>query len=135
VPGPWIAEWQGLLGPRYRREVLSQDEARALFEEVENSDCGPVLIDFYREDAEGRSLTVAAGGRQSVLNSQQSLDPPYFSSRGEVDAEEPTECFSYGGHETEMLARNHIPKSVAMAALAEFLRTGERPTVAAWEEV
>lgn len=122
-------------GPRCTRLVLTPDTARALCEEVEASGCGPVLIDFYREGEEGHVLTVGIGGRQSVLNYQESLDPPYFSSRGQIDEDEPTECFSYGGHESEIRARNLISKSAALAALVEFLRTAQRPIGVHWDEV
>ena len=135
VSEPWIAEWQGYTSPRVKRAIRTDEDAERLFEEVDVSGDGPVLIDFYRVSEGGRSLTIAAGGKRSVLNYQESLDPPYYSSRGDTDGEQPTEVFSYGGHESEFRARNLVDKGLAVRALREYVRTGHRPGLVTWEEV
>lgn len=70
-----------------------------------------------------------------MLSYQESLDPPYYSSRGDSDADEPSEAFAYGGHESEFRTRNLIDKTAAVLALQEYLQTGRRPELVPWEEV
>jgi Immunity protein Imm1 len=131
----WVVEWQGYEGPRERRLVTDADQAEATFDEVDRGTYGRVLVDFYRDgDVSGRSLTVAAGGDQSVANYQDSLDPPYFTTLGSNDTVG-TADFSYSGSLSEVLGRNLIDKDSAKRALREFVTTGERSSVLTWEEV
>ena len=53
-------------------------------------------------------------------------------SRGTVEAP-PDWAYDYGGHRTTPYPDAAIPPEVAASAVAEFLATGIRPTVIAWQ--
>jgi hypothetical protein len=61
-------------------------------------------------------------------------DPPYFISEGTGDPEEWV-VFFREGHRTEFSGDETIATCDALAALAEFVETGRRPTRIMWRGV
>jgi hypothetical protein len=88
--------------------------------------------------AENRnSITMVVGGSETVLGFDYGhRDPPYYSSKGESDDDEPIlTCFLTFQHHTEFPRRSVIPYTNGMNAVTDFLDSGNLPTCISWEEV
>jgi Immunity protein Imm1 len=84
---------------------------------------------------EGNSLALGLGREKSVMSwVSASQDPPYFASKGHVDAEG-TIVFYYRGDWSEFPCWSAVPTSTARQAMREFFNTRALPSGVAWEEV
>lgn len=82
----------------------------------------------------GDSLAIGVGQDRSVLNYVSgSKDPPYFTSTGELDLDEPI-AFMFNGSLSEFPMRNSVPMQAAREAVKEFCTTGALSPSIAWEE-
>lgn len=80
------------------------------------------------------SLAIGVGRERSVLNFVAgSKDPPYFTSIGHVDVDEPI-TFRFNGALSEFPMRNSVPYKVAREAMRYFCATGELSSAISWEE-
>jgi hypothetical protein len=82
----------------------------------------------------GDSLAIGLGRDRSVLNYVAgSKDPPYFTSVGALQADEPI-AFLFGGEWSEFPLRSSVPISVARQAMRHFCATGKLMPVVQWEQ-
>ena len=126
-----VAEWGTYGGWQGKREVASATDALQVCAEVESqADAGRVLVGFTAPS--GYFFSVGLGHERSCLMYWESVDPPYFQSRG-IDQGEPLD-FAYDGHYTEVPATSLISRDAALQALTEFVETGRRPESVEWEE-
>jgi len=82
----------------------------------------------------GKSLSLGLGRNLSVVEYQMTADPPYFASVGNPSAHGLL-TYEYSGEETEFEMRHAVPIEAARRAVAEFLKSDERPVSLNWEEV
>jgi hypothetical protein len=94
---------------------------------------GAVLI----EAANGNVITMVVGGEDTVLSFDYAdRNPPYYSSRGASDADEPMlTCYLTMQHHTEFPRKYVIPVADGVNAVRQFLDSGNLPTCLNWEEV
>jgi hypothetical protein len=82
----------------------------------------------------GDSLAIGLGRDRSVLNYMSgSKDPPYFTSTGELEEDEPI-AFRFGGEWSEFPMRSSIPTSMARQAMRYFCATGKLSSAIQWEQ-
>jgi hypothetical protein len=82
----------------------------------------------------GDSLAIGLGRDRSVLNYMSgSKDPPYFTSTGELDVDEPI-AFRFGGEWSEFPMKSSIPTSMARQAMRHFCETGKLSSAIQWEQ-
>ncbi|AKT41506.1 uncharacterized protein CMC5_057140 [Chondromyces crocatus] len=62
-----------------------------------------------------------------------SKEPPYFTSTGELDVDEPI-AFRFGGEWSEFPLRNSIPTSIARQVMRDFCVTGKLSRNIQWEQ-
>lgn len=80
------------------------------------------------------SLAIGLGRDRSVLNYVSgSKDPPYFTSIGELDVDEPI-VFRFGGEWSEFPMRSSIPTLIARQAMRHFCATGKLSSAVQWEQ-
>lgn len=85
-------------------------------------------------DGSRASLAIGVGRERSVLNFVAGTkDPPYFTSIGDVDIDEPI-TFRFNGSPSEFPMRNSVPYEVAREAMRYFCATGELSSAITWEE-
>ena len=102
-------------------------------EEAQNSGTfGAVRI----EAANGNTITMVVGGDETVLGFDYGhLNPPYYSSRGQSNVDEPLlRCQLMFQHHTEFPRRYVIPITDGVNAVRQFLDSGELPTCIKWEQ-
>lgn len=129
---PVQAQWGSYAGTPQSRDVTGADEAVALCREIETeTGSGRLLVGFTEPN--GHYLGIGLGADRSVLVYWDSLDPPYYQTSGDPDADGGLD-FSLDGHHTEMAASALIDRAHAFAALAEFMQTGDQPTGVTWVE-
>ncbi|HEX4212306.1 MAG TPA: Imm1 family immunity protein [Candidatus Dormibacteraeota bacterium] len=123
------AEWDG------KSEVVADEgELFALLDRISReSREAPLLVDLVSPD--GAVLSIGVGAPVTVLSFSQSPDGPYYSSRGQVEADEPSVWFSYNGAPTEFQRHKAIDADLAMRAASAFLSTGQRSSLVDWERV
>jgi hypothetical protein len=98
-----VAEWGTYDGWRGRREVTPADEALNVCAEVEaHEGAGRVLVGFTAPS--GHFFAVGLGHEHSCVMYWESVDPPYFQSRGPLGLGQPID-FAYDGQHTECLGR------------------------------
>ena len=85
----------------------------------------------------GNEMTIVVGGEETVLSFNFGhLDPPYYASKGNSDEDQPVmTCYLNFKHHTEFPRKSVIPIAGGIAAVKEFLGTGELPDCVKWEEV
>lgn len=88
------------------RTINNVGQAIELTKMAHNAD-EPTMIEFSETET-GRSLAVGLGRKHTVVTYQESLDPPYYISLGDLNCEGVT-SFWYAGEETEYLLQNAIP--------------------------
>jgi hypothetical protein len=96
-----------------------------------------LLSIVFIEAENGNSLGLVVGGDETSLAFNYGhLDPPYYSSKGMDENEEPvlTACVSLR-HHTELPRNSVIPMKEGMLAVHEFFETGELPSCIEWMEV
>jgi hypothetical protein len=92
----------------------------------------PRLVSIHLAD--GTSLAVGLGRRESVLNFvSASADPPYFTSRGEDSRDDKVAHFFFQDSWTEFAVKNLIPLTQAREAVRLFAKNGRRPQNVGWE--
>jgi hypothetical protein len=114
------------------RTVNNVEQAIELTKIAYNAD-EPTMIEFSETET-GRSLAVGFGRKHTVVTYQESLDPPYYISLGDLNCKGVT-SFWYAGEETEYLLQNAIPAEQGQQALAFFVINRTRPTNINWEKL
>jgi len=94
---------------------------------------GAVLL----EAANGNVVMMVVGGDETVLGFDYGHhNPPYYSSRGASNADEPMlTCFLTFQHHTEFPRKYVIPVTDGVKAVRQFLDSGDLPTCINWEEL
>ena len=94
---------------------------------------GAILI----EAANGNVITMVVGGDETVLGFDYGHhDPPYYSSRGPSNEDEPIlTCRLTLQHHTEFPRKCVIPIADGVKAIRQFLHSGDLPACINWEEV
>ena len=88
------------------------------------------------EATPGGQLSLVVGGDESVLSFQETLDPPYYASKGASEEDQPfMECFLFFEHHTEFSRSAVISSAISEQAAFEFLETRRRPQCVQWQEV
>ena len=83
----------------------------------------------------GRSLSIGIGSEESVASWHETLNPPYFASKGSSEEAEPVLVLFYGGHWSECPRRHVVGRDAALEAAGIFVETGVRPDNIEWVEV
>jgi 1,4-dihydroxy-2-naphthoyl-CoA synthase len=130
------------------RAVVYQDEPARTLNSVEALD--QLLLQAAAEaQAAGRlnviflygahddELTLVVGGDETVLGFTDGHgDPPYYSSEGAVEGDDPVlTAYISLEHHTEFPRRYVVSMALGRSAAAEFLATGRRPASVRWAEV
>ena len=89
------------------------------------------------ETANKNYMTMVVGSTETVLTFDYGhLNPPYYASKGISSEDEPVmTCFLYFAHHSEFPRKYVIPLTDGIAAVKEFIGSGELPTCITWEEV
>jgi hypothetical protein len=80
-------------------------------------------------------LCIGLGTDDSVLVFEQGDDEHGGYSKGARAGDGTPVSFAYGTGTAEYLAWMLIPKATAIAAAAEFFRTGQQPTGVEWDDI
>ena len=104
---------------------------------VERAKSEGILSIIQLKNGNDDELQFVVGGSETVLSFHYSHgDPPYYASKGNLDAEEPVlTCYLLFRHHTEFLRKWVIPFSTGMSACHEFHETGNLPGCIVWIEV
>lgn len=125
------AAWGTYGGWDGKRDVVSAAEALGVCADIESRPgVGRVLVGFTATT--GHFFALGLGHERSCLMYWESVDPPYFQSRG-IDEGEPLD-FAYDGQHTEVPATSLISRDAALRALEEFVETGQRPHSVEWDQ-
>ena len=83
------------------------------------------------------SMTMIVGCAETVLSFDSAdRNPPYFASKGVSNKKEPVmTCYLNFAHHTQFPRKYVIPLRDGIEAVKQFVRSGERPSCIAWEEV
>lgn len=111
------------------------DEVERVLDELhaEFASKDPQLVTVELSET-GDSLAIGLGRNRSVLNYVSgSKDPPYFTSVGEVDGDEPI-SFRFGGEWSEFPMKHSVPITSARLALRHFCTTGKLTSAINWEQ-
>ena len=94
---------------------------------------GAILI----EAANKNSMTMVVGTTETVLSFDYAhRNPPHYASKGNSSEDEPVmTCYLSFAHHTEFPRKFVIPLMDGIAAVKEFVDSGELPTCITWEEV
>lgn len=90
------------------------------------------LVSFSTPD--DMVLALGLGAPDSCAAFWESVDPPYFQSRGQDLGGGGPVTYSYGGQPSEMPASVRISRAEAFGALDEFISSGRRPGCIACDE-
>ncbi len=93
----------------------------------------PTMMEFF-DSRTGLSLAIGIGRTHTVVTFQESLDPPYYVSLGDINREGVT-SFYYGNEETEYPLRNAVSVEQGQQALAFFVKNRSKPTNINWEKL
>jgi len=82
-------------------------------------------------------LGVVVGGDETVLYfSYEHENPPYYTSKGKQDDDEPVmTCYLLFQHHTEFSRKHVIPFPKGLLAVHEFYKSGTLPASIEWSEV
>ena len=127
-----VADWDTREFQRSQRSVEGPFHAAALCAEIEASGADHVLVSFTTSG--GAFFAIGLGAPDSCAVFWESVDPPYFQSRGQDLAGGGPVTYSYGGQPSEMPASVRISRADAFAALEEFMSSGQKPVCIAWDE-
>jgi hypothetical protein len=110
---------------------------KVLHVEAEEARRRGVLGAVLLEAANGNVITMVVGGEETVLGFDYGHhNPPYYSSRGPSNADEPMlTCLLTFQHHTEFPRKYVIPVTDGVKAVRQFLDSGDLPTCINWEEV
>jgi hypothetical protein len=120
---------------QHERRAVSIRDVDRLLDELHADFAGrdPQLVTVELNEA-GDSLAIGLGRDRSVLNYVSgNKDPPYLTSTGELDMDEPI-AFRFGGEWSEFPMRNSIPTSSARQAMTHFCATGKLSSAVQWEQ-
>ena len=94
---------------------------------------GGVLI----EAANKNSMMMAVGSSGTVLSFDYAHgNPPYYVSKGTSNEDKPMMvCYLSLAHHTEFPRKSVIPLRDGIAAVKQFVDSGEHPTCITWEEI
>jgi hypothetical protein len=116
-------------------DEVQLDEAirRAADEARVRGKLGAIVIEASNKD----SVTIVVGNSETVLSFDSAdRNPPYYASKGVSNEDEPVmTCYLNFAHHTEFPRRYVIPLKDGIAAIKQFVRSGELPTCIAWQEV
>jgi hypothetical protein len=114
----------------FRREI-DADSALGLLDELHRQtlDCKPMVL-FWRDD--GLEFGIAVACNESVLTFQETVDPPYFISKGNGRHSAGLEL-CLGETVSEYPPSSTISWDVARRAAVEFFALFQRPTCVDWE--
>jgi hypothetical protein len=93
----------------------------------------PLIVELVSPD--GSRLGIGLGPSSGVLTFQESADPPYFMSAGDIGLPDEDVAFYLHGHWTEFPGTALVANEHAREAARRFLATGDRPDNVMWEEV
>lgn len=125
------AEWGTYGGWHGFKRVHSVEAALSLCSQIEaHEEAGRVLVGFTTDS--GHFFAIGLGAEDSCAMYWESVDPPYFQSRGSRTSEGID--FAYDGQHTELPGSVRISRHSALQALAEFMTTGQRPQCIEWEQ-
>jgi hypothetical protein len=127
-----VADWDTREFQRSQRSVEGPLDAAALCAEIEASGADHVLVSFTTSG--GVFFAIGLGAPDSCAVFWESVDPPYFQSRGQGLGEGGPVTYSYGGQPSEMPASVRISRADAFAALEEFMSSGQKPVCIEWDE-
>jgi hypothetical protein len=120
---------------QYEQQAASIQDVDRILDELHANSVGsdPQLVTVQLNDT-GDSLAIGLGRDRSVLNYVSgSNDPPYFTSIGELEVDEPI-AFRFGGEWSEFPMRSSIPTQVARQAMRHFCATGKLSSIVQWEQ-
>ena len=112
--------------------VSDWTELRPIVEAIQRRGSGSLLQLWI--EGQGAELGVGIGKPRAVFTYQSSLNPPYYVSLGDPDAQG-IETFWYGGECTEYLARNLVSTDLIIPTIDAFLRAPSRPNTVEWEKL
>jgi hypothetical protein len=115
--------------------IHSIEEGVRLVEELEtrSGTHAPPMVEFSSTESE-TSLSIGVGRDGTVVTFNESLDPPYYISLGDL-TRTGVKTFCWGKQETEYLARNIVSAPEGKTALAHFLTHLNRPPNLRWEKL
>jgi hypothetical protein len=89
------------------------------------------------EAANKNSMTMVVGSSETVLSFDYGHgNPPYYVSKGTSNEDEPMMvCYLSFAHHTEFPRKFVIPLMDGIAAVKQFVGSGELPTAITWERI
>ena len=93
----------------------------------------PLIVELVSPN--GARLGVGLGPRGGVLSFNDSSDPPYFVSAGNLGSSTDEVVFYHQGHWTEFPGSALVTIDDARDAARAFIATGKRPENVPWEEI
>ncbi|MDP2345856.1 MAG: Imm1 family immunity protein [Deltaproteobacteria bacterium] len=115
----------------FRRDI-SPETALAFLDDLHRQRlaCHPMVL-FWRDD--GLEFGIVVATETSLLTFQAGVDPPYFTSKGALDAPGLNVCFANVA--TDYPPSSTISWESARRAAREFFTTFSRPTSVDWEDL
>jgi RHS repeat-associated protein len=99
-----------------------------------SNECNPPMLLLIWEKGAQRELSVGLGRPQTVFGYQESVDPPYFISIGDRNAEG-EEWFCCGNERSYFLMSNLVSNNLIMPTVQAFVEESCRPRTVAWERL
>src|SRR5262245_28357346 len=93
--------------------------------EIEADGVDHALVSF--STTSGTFFAIGLSADDSCAVFWESVDPPYYQSRGREQAQTASVTYWYGGQPSDMPATVRISRRDAFGALEEFMSTGQRP--------
>jgi len=120
---------------QHEQQAASIQEVDRVLDELHaNFACEDPQLVTVELNETGDSLAIGLGRDRSVLNYVPgSKNPPYFTSTGEFEMDEPI-SFRFGGEWSEFPLRNSIPTPIARQAMRHFCSTGKLSSTVQWEQ-
>jgi hypothetical protein len=113
------------------RKVSDVAGAMSLFNELDDS--GNTMVEF--ENGDGGAIAIGAGRDVTVITTQHSVDPPYFTSQAKGAPADDEYVFLYAGENTPYPGSSVVAKKDGVRALEHFLRSGELDPDLDWEKL
>ncbi|MGH2472760.1 MAG: Imm1 family immunity protein [Candidatus Limnocylindria bacterium] len=116
-----------------KTEVVSPEQAERVLDRLTVEAAARPFIAVVVSPS-GKNISLRLGRELTVVEFQANADPPYYASVGDEVAGGLT-TFEYDGEETEIEPRHLVSIEAARRAVAEFVKSDERPISLRWEEV
>lgn len=115
--------------------ILDVASALDLYRRVDDDSrqTDPTMVEF--EDGYGTAIAIGAGRDVTVITTQASENPPYFTSMARQRLTSEDVDFMYAGENTPYPASSIVPKAEGVRALERFLRSGELDPELDWEQL